>query len=277
MPTTTPLTDAITALTTYSNTVTGASDTDLSSAVATLAAGYGGSGAEDDLIAVLSGTFSGAFYNDKITRLKGRSFSNLSNLTSVSLPNLEYLADRAFEGCSNCEVFNLPRLSTANAWAFAGNGKNGSVLHLPKLTGTGNGFSENSKFGIIVLPLASNLGSYTFNGSKLLTAVDVLGEVINQNTFKDCTSLETIIIRSTTVSQLNNVTAFSNNARYTSGGAGGKIYIPKSLYDALGTGTNDYKSATNWSTVDGYGTITWKPIEGSYYETHYADGTAISS
>lgn len=44
MPTTTPLTDAINALTTYANTVTGASDTDLSSAVATLASGYGGGG-----------------------------------------------------------------------------------------------------------------------------------------------------------------------------------------------------------------------------------------
>lgn len=44
MPTTTPLTDAINALTTYSNTVTGASDTTLSDAVATLAAGYGGGG-----------------------------------------------------------------------------------------------------------------------------------------------------------------------------------------------------------------------------------------
>lgn len=42
MPTTTPLTDAINALTTYSNTVTGESDTTLSDAVATLAAGYGG-------------------------------------------------------------------------------------------------------------------------------------------------------------------------------------------------------------------------------------------
>ena len=41
---TTPLTDAINALTTYSNTVTGASDTTLSDAVATLAAGYGGGG-----------------------------------------------------------------------------------------------------------------------------------------------------------------------------------------------------------------------------------------
>ena len=45
MPTT-PLTDAINALTTYSNTVTGASDTTLSDAVATLAVGYGGGGVD---------------------------------------------------------------------------------------------------------------------------------------------------------------------------------------------------------------------------------------
>ena len=44
MPTQTPLTDAINALTTYANTVTSASDTTLSDAVATLAAGYGGGG-----------------------------------------------------------------------------------------------------------------------------------------------------------------------------------------------------------------------------------------
>ena len=46
MPNTTPLTDAINALTTYANETTGASDTDLSSAVATLVAGYGGGGVQ---------------------------------------------------------------------------------------------------------------------------------------------------------------------------------------------------------------------------------------
>lgn len=40
----TPLTDAIQALTTYANTVTGASDTTLSDAVESLADGYGGGG-----------------------------------------------------------------------------------------------------------------------------------------------------------------------------------------------------------------------------------------
>lgn len=47
MPTQTPLTDAINALTTYANTVTSASDTTLSDAVATLAAGYGGGGGSE--------------------------------------------------------------------------------------------------------------------------------------------------------------------------------------------------------------------------------------
>ena len=40
----TPLTDSINALTTYANEVTGASDTNLSDAVHTLASGYGGGG-----------------------------------------------------------------------------------------------------------------------------------------------------------------------------------------------------------------------------------------
>lgn len=44
MPTATPLTDAINALTQYANETTGQSDTTLSDAVGTLVAGYGGGG-----------------------------------------------------------------------------------------------------------------------------------------------------------------------------------------------------------------------------------------
>lgn len=46
MPSTTPLTDAINALTQYANDTTGQSDTTLSDAVGTLVAGYGGGGSE---------------------------------------------------------------------------------------------------------------------------------------------------------------------------------------------------------------------------------------
>lgn len=66
----TPLTDAINALTTYANTVTGQSDTDLSSAVATLASGYGGGGS-NTLVLVAGG-------------------ANAFNFPSTT-PNIEYV------------------------------------------------------------------------------------------------------------------------------------------------------------------------------------------
>ena len=55
MPSTTPLTDAINALTTYANETTGASDTTLSAAVGSLVAGYGGGGGSGN---VKVGTFT---------------------------------------------------------------------------------------------------------------------------------------------------------------------------------------------------------------------------
>jgi hypothetical protein len=75
---------------------------------------------------------------------------------------------------------------------------------------------------------------------------------------------------------MSNANAFSNS-HFKSGGTGGTIYIPKVLYDHLGDNSSlDYKKATNWTTVNGYGTITWEKIEGSIYETQYADGTPIT-
>lgn len=68
-----------------------------------------------------------------------------------------------------------------------------------------------------------------------------------------------------------------NTTPMKQGGAGVTVYIPKALYDHLGDGTAlDYKAATNWSTYDAYGTITWAQIEGSIYETQYADGTPVA-
>lgn len=56
----TPLTDSINALTTYANEVTGASDTNLSDAVHTLASGYGGGGASNIVTGTFKGTTTGA-------------------------------------------------------------------------------------------------------------------------------------------------------------------------------------------------------------------------
>lgn len=83
----TPLTDAINALTTYANTVTGASDTTLSDAVGTLAAGYGG------------GANPTGFVSEKVINTTTGVTSGTNNsldLMKTLEPELETAGNRAF-------------------------------------------------------------------------------------------------------------------------------------------------------------------------------------
>lgn len=86
-------------------------------------------------------------------------------------------------------------------------------------------------------------------------------------TVENDTILDEIILRSPTVVQLAHTRCFDNTP-YKSGGTGGVIYVPQALISA-------YQTATNWSTVYGWGATTFEAIEGSYYETHHADGSTV--
>ena len=149
-------------------------------------------------------------------------------------------------------------------------------LHNVTVT-NGNAFMNTSVVNI-AFPKIVTLGNQTFYRARLLEKVDLGGTItsnIGNTAFMDCNALNIIVLRKNGLIPLASTSTF-NNTPFKSGGTGGAIYIPKSLYDHLGDSTsNDYKAATNWSTIDGYGTITWAQIEGSYYETHYADGTLI--
>ena len=119
------------------------------------------------------------------------------------------------------------------------------------------------------------LGKYSTTN---LTTVDLTFKSsygLSGQMFSGDTYLTTLILREAVIYPMYNVSAFGSTP-FAEGGTGGTIYIPKAMYDHLGDGTaSDYKVATNWSTVDGYGTITWAKIEGSQYDGYYADGTAI--
>ena len=132
------------------------------------------------------------------------------------------------------------------------------------------------------------------NCSNLLVGVFPKLQNTSNNMFMNCTKFETLDIGETgngydsslsnrvfngaTLKRLilrpsdRRVILSSTNSVETStamqpGGAGVDIYIPKALYDCLGDGSNlDYLALANWATVNGYGTITWKQIEGSQYE-----------
>ena len=119
----------------------------------------------------------------------------------------------------------------------------------------------------VASPNNKGLASNSFYGCTALTLADC-GYVtsISSYAFQNCESLDAVILRNTSLVTLGNKNAFVGT-KYDNGKAGGTIYIPKVLYDHLGDGTaDDYKAASNWSTLDGYGTITWAKLEGSPYE-----------
>lgn len=78
-----PLTDAIVALTTYANTVTGASDTTLSDAVASLVDGYGGGGGGNFEM----GTFTPSEETNKVTVSVSKLYTHFAIWASDTLAN----------------------------------------------------------------------------------------------------------------------------------------------------------------------------------------------
>lgn len=153
-------------------------------------------------------------------------------------------------------------------------------LYGPNYNNTANHtgiFREMTNLQYAVFPKATRFYNACFYGCSKLEAIDWFGGGTGGTMiWTNCPKLTTMVIRkSNGISALASNNAF-NNTPFRSGGAGGTIYIPKVLYDELGTGSSlDYKAATNWATYDAYGTITWAQIEGSIYETQYADGTPI--
>ncbi len=143
-----------------------------------------------------------------------------------------------------------------------------------------NAFDGCTSITIAIIKKTSNnirSGASILAGCTSLITVDadMLGQW-GQYLFSGCSNFNTLIIRNTTPATLWGGVGVFNNTPFANGGAGGTIYIPESLYNHLGDGgASDYKAATNWSTLDSYGTVTWAKIEGSAYDGYYADGTPI--
>lgn len=175
------------------------------------------------------------------------------------------------------------RLSILNSSAIITNAFRGRS----GITGLFIGSQVNS-LGIDMLSgcvnLASMVSQSTVNlpqgfayGCTRLASIDILNNITGSLAFCNCSSLNVIVLRKQEIITLSAANSF-NSTPFATGGTGGTIYIPKALYDHLGDGSSlDYKAATNWATIDAYGTITWAQIEGSIYETQYADGTSIPS
>ena len=174
----------------------------------------------------------------------------LTEIDDDSVTSIRPYAFRSYSGMTSVKLHNATAFGTQAFYGFG----SATVLALPAAAS----WPPITSSSIQTLDMGPNVGG------------------INSGMIQNATNLAALIIRKTSLVSLANTSQF-NGTKFANGSTGGTIYIPKVLYDHLGDGTAlDYKAATNWSTIDGYGTITWAQIEGSYYETHYADGTPIT-
>lgn len=211
------------------------------------------------------------------TRLYNYGFA-FCGITSVSSESLTQLAEACFRNCVNLERINLPNAATFSDGdaisCFQGCSSLLSV-YLPKVDRVWNTmFKGCSSLKTLVLPKLYQLSRpNSVDGDTALEKIDFGGKntsnpnSLANNWFKNCTSFNTLILRYPRLISLSGTGAFDGTP-FASEGTGGTLYVPQDYISS-------YQSATNWSTILGYPNNQILPIEGSIYETQYADGTPI--
>ena len=253
---------------------------------------------EDTLVEALHNRVT-SVSDDTLTSIRSYGLANMSSLTSVNFPNLQTINTYAFYNDYNLVMdgWQFPAAKTIGNYAFRYcYGLTGDVALPSTVTSIGqysfancDGMETFSASGAI-----TTFGTYTFNGASghimalrechlphlgtgialnlnwgSATAANACQHLevcdignaksIAANTFANCYKLQTLIIRRTSVTTLANVSAFLNTPMRGRDSLTGKIYVPESLIES-------YKAAKTWTTLFGYGFVTFEPIEGSEWE-----------
>jgi len=247
------LTPKIEALTAYANGITGKSDTTLSDAVASLADGYGqGGGYSPDDIA--SGAEpSGVLDITGVNFVRDNAFYRCPNITEVK-GKTSKLTSNCFEICTGIEKIHveLTGNTSGGGYYFRGCTKLKTAVFLQSIT-----YGEYS-------------GAYAiFYGCTSLEVADLMAQKLGTDTFRNDQKLNTLILRNT-----SQRTAFYGDPKFSTtpfkeSGTGGTLYVPQSMISV-------YEADSDWSKLLSYPNNQILPIEGSIYETQYADGTPIT-
>lgn len=260
----TPLTDAINALTTYANEITGKSDTTLSDAVGSLVDGYGGGGFDVNSIAENIAP-NGNIILDTATVIEEYALNRKRGITGIIAPYVTRIKQYAFEYCGESSggtitSTSFPSLTTIDSNAFRTSRFTSiEITASTDLLKNTRPFGDNSALRTALFPNQIGMvGNMCFYSCLSLDVLDIgFATSISTNAFNGC-PLTALIIRSTSVCSLSDINAF-NNSSFKSGGTGGTLYVPQSLISS-------YQSASNWSTILGYPNNSIKKIEGSIYE-----------
>lgn len=260
---------------------------------------YSAGSGEDTLLKALRNQVTSVEDNE-LTSIRSYGLASMSALTSVSFPALQTINSYAFYNDANLVMngWQFPSAKTIGNYAFRycygltgevtlpstvtsiGQYSFASCKNITKFTARGSittfgtytfvGASSDHKMTVTEIHLPNlgtsialnlNFGSTTAaNACQQLQVVDIgKAKSIAANTFANCYKLQTLIMRRTSVTTCANVSAFLNTPLRGYSSRTAEIYVPESLIDS-------YKAASVWTTINGYGYVTWKKIEGSIWE-----------
>ena len=190
-------------------------------------AGTGGGTADNSVLkALVEGSLT-EFANDEITYIRPNTFAQLSNLTTVSCPNVTNvggygfnacpllttvslpeattLGDNVFLNCTGLTTISLPKVTSMGLTVFAGCTGLTSIS-LPEITEIADGdFSDCKELVTLSIPKVTTLGDMIFGSKqqssseafvKLTTFEAPLLETINQYGFAYCLALKTVDVSS---------------------------------------------------------------------------------
>ncbi len=193
--------------------------------------GGGDTSIEDGLI---TGTLT-EYTNNRVESVRDYAFY-YSNVTSVYLPKVKTLGNYAF--CSSyLTTADFPLVETISSSCFGGASGGGS----------NNLTSVNFPNAIVV-------ESSAFNFSRGLPFVDFPKvKEIKGTAFTNATGLKTVVLRSPILCSINRSNCFNSAVE--------KYLFPSALLE-------EYKTATNWSSIYASGKSVFLPLE-----EHTVDGT----
>lgn len=218
--------------------------------------------------ALIMGTLSGNYENNRIARIRDSAFAFVTGLTSFKsnsvteigfiafeqCPNLAdvyakaltTIGDYAFEQCANLTTVDSETITTIGEFAFSGCSKLTSINTSKVKTFGGGAFENCSSLKDIDLSSAEKIDDYAFNGCLGLIDVSLPNiKTIIGSPFKDCSNLKSITIGTNASTKV--VPAEEDEFGYGLSFSGapiasgsGYIYVADSLVDA-------YKAADGWS------------------------------
>lgn len=198
----------------------------------------------------------------------GVLFRGHTGITKMDIKNVTVIPESFCSGCSALEDVGLnANLTDINYCAFFGTSSLKKSIFVPGVT-LRTAVFESSGITAIVCKGVLGSQSYALKDCPNLEAVDMIDAThTGSRTFQNSRKLSTLILRGSSVASLVGVDSL-NGTPFASGKSGGTLYVPSALIAS-------YQSASYWSTILGYPNNRIEAIEGSIYETQYADGTPI--